>query len=136
MSDTGPHTRALRGFFPFVSGESISMQQAGSAAILARGDVSLENSGSQVLLTNGGASIANGGAQTVLANGDVEISQGGALLTAARQIEVDHGFVGLAVGRDVRLTDSKVLLTPPGALLIAAGLALGIGLAARGRSKS
>lgn len=114
---TSEQVTARMGFFPFVSGEHVEVLQAGAAMISARGDLTLTQGGTQMARVGGDMRVQQGGVQTLLSRGDVSIEQGGVLLGAARSVRVDNGLVGVAVGRDVQLNDSRVLLTQQNAIV-------------------
>ncbi len=118
--------KAHRGFFPVVAGDEVHVEQAGGIAYLSSGDMSLSQGGSRLVVAGGDVSIAQGGSNAVLAGGDVSISQGGGMLVAARSVETDHSYVGVALGGSVTLQDSKVLLDPPAAAALGAGLAIAL----------
>lgn len=102
-------TTARMGFFPMVSGDDVEIQQAGAALISAKGDVHLTQGGAQMVRVAGDMDVRQGGVQTLMSKGDVSVSEGGILVGAARSIRVDNGMVGVALGRDVEITNSRVM---------------------------
>ncbi len=116
--------RVRTGFFPVVAADNVTMTQAGSSAVFSGGDVSLEQAGSNLLVAGGGVDVQQGGAMTMAVMGDATVEQGGALLLGARSVEVRQGFVGLALGGRVEISDSQVLLGPAQAVGLGAGFAL------------
>ena len=111
-------TTAHMGFFPMVSGDQVTVTQAGAVAVMARGDLALTQGGVQMARVHGDTTIRQGGVQTMLSRGDVSIQEGGVLLGAARSIRVDNGLVGVALGRDVELSNSRILLTQQNAAVL------------------
>lgn len=126
-----PTTTAHMGFFPMVSGDQITVTQAGAGVVMARGDLALTQGGIQMARVHGDTTIHQGGVQTMLARGDVSIREGGVLLGAARSVRVENGLVGVAIGRDVDLTNSRVLLTQQNALAMGAVAGLVFALLSR-----
>lgn len=118
------HIVARTGFFPIVAADEVSLTQAGSSAVFSGGDVSLAQAGSNFMLTAGSASIKQGGAITMAALGDVAIEEGGGVIIGAGSVDVTNGFVGIALGRNVSLTDCRLLLGPAQAAAVGAGLGL------------
>jgi hypothetical protein len=124
MNDNEAPTTTRMGFFPLVLGTAVDMQQSGAMAVLARGDVAVSQGGAQMLLAGGNVTIDQGGGQTILSRGDLSIREGGALLAAGATVEVHKGWVGLALGRHIDLTNSRVLLGPLQALSLGAGIGI------------
>jgi hypothetical protein len=120
----GNTTRAHLGFFPFVTGDDVHIERAGSTLVVSRGNMAVTQGGSQVNLVGGSLSVNQGGSQVVLARGNAEFHQAGAGVLAATSATVDHGFVGMVVSPRVTLTDSTVLAGPREAAItgVVAGL--------------
>ena len=55
---------------------------------------------------------------------DVRTRSTSAATVAAGSVKAESGFVGVALGGSVELKDSRVLMTPPQAAALGAGLAL------------
>ena len=121
MTNDSPTPTQLRaGFFPFVSGEHVEITQAGAVAVSAGGDLTLTQAGAQMARVHGNVHVEQGGIQTLLARGDVSVEQGGILVGAAKSVRVEDGFVGVAVGQHVELTNCRVLLTQQNAAVFGA----------------
>ena len=113
-------TVAHTGFFPVVIGTDVRVEQAGGAVFVSKGDLSLSQAGAQAILAGGDVSIQQGGVKTILAKGDVSITEGGALLAAGREVQVRGGWVAVALGLRVDLSNSKVLIGPKQAAVFGA----------------
>jgi len=127
MNDHEPTTTARTGFFPLVSGEVVEMQQCGTMAVLARGDVTLTQGGAQLLLAGGDLTVNQGGGRVIASKGNVSIHQGCALLAGGAKVEAHESWVGIVLGGHVDLTNSRVLLGPVPTL--AMGAAIGVAAA-------
>lgn len=130
-SEVRTHTTARYGFFPIVAADEVSVRQAGVTAAISSGDLTMTQGGGNFAIAGGNLSITMGGSNAILAGGDVEIQQGGAVFLAAKSVNVNQGFVGVALGVDVQLEDSRVLLATPQAA--AFGAALGVVLLVLGK---
>ncbi|MCP4961768.1 MAG: hypothetical protein GY925_21195 [Actinomycetia bacterium] len=134
------------GFFPFVRGNNVRLQRAGSTIAMAQGNLSIERAGSQLMLAGGDVSVTQGGAQAVLAKGDIEITQGGAVVAGAHEVSVSEGVVGIAgahavgvtgsrvgiaVGRNVEINESTVLFGSSAAMATGAAIGFLVGLLLR-----
>jgi lipopolysaccharide assembly outer membrane protein LptD (OstA) len=131
MTETDPRTVVQGGFAPIVSAETVEIHSAGAAAVVAGGDVAVHNAGAQMVVARGDVSIANGGAQTILASGGVQVHQGGAAVMVGGHVEVQRGFVGIALAPRITMSETKLILGPSGALALGVGLAFGAGLVRR-----
>jgi len=118
------HVRAHKGFFGVVAGDEVAVSQAGAGAFLSSGNMSIERGGGRLMVVGGDASISQGGGNAIFAGGDITISQGGGAIVAARSIELERSYVGVALGGSVALTDSTVVMTPATAAAFGAGVAL------------
>lgn len=119
-------TRAHRGFFPVVTGDHVTVQQAGATIVMSRSATSVTQGGAQVMLTGGDATIHQGGANLLAAAGDVTVSQGGAVVAAAGSIDVRNSYLAIALAPSVTLSeDSRILLGPREAAIV--GLAAAVG---------
>ena len=116
----GEHVKVRHGFFPLVTGSSVSVRQAGAAAIVSRGDTDLTQGGAQVVVGGGSTSIHQGGANLLVSGGDVSVTQGGTLVAAARSIGAEQSYLGVVIGSRVDLTDCTVLVGPRQAALFGA----------------
>lgn len=117
-------TEARRGFFPFVKGDQVSIQQAGGVAFVAKDNLQISQGGGQLIGAGNSIAVSQGGSWVMGAGGNVSIDQGGAGIVAAREVRADRSFLGVAVGREVTLTDSRVLVGSVGSLAL--GLATGL----------
>ena len=124
MSDSATHHTAHRGFFPLVAGDNVEVRQAGGYAYFAAEDLSISRGGGTFMVAGRDVSIEQGGANVIVSAGDVSITQGGGGMIAAGSVKAEGGFIGVALGGSVELRDSKVLMTPPQAAALGAGLAL------------
>ena len=121
---------ARRGFFPVVTGDEVSLVQAGATFCLSRGDLgmtqagarlsmaggnlSIREGGSLLTLAGGDASIEEGGSLLLLAGRDVSISEGGAAVVAARQVRAERSFLGFVLGGKIDVADDSTLLIGSG----------------------
>jgi hypothetical protein len=127
-SDSQQHTQLRTGFFPFVSGHDFEITQAGAGVVSAAGDLTLTQGGAQLARVQGNVHVEQGGIQTLLSSGDVSLEQSGFLVGAAKSVRVDNGIVGLAIGRQVELSDCRVLVTQQNAVVfgVVAGVVMAI----------
>ncbi len=125
------HTTARYGFFPVVAADEVTVRQAGVTAALSSGDMSMTQGGGQFAIAGGNLSITMGGSNALLAGGDVDIQQGGALILGARSVSVKQGFVGAVIAGDVKLDESRVLMSTPQAAAL--GAAIGFVILVLGR---
>ena len=125
------HATARYGFFPVVAADEVSVRQAGVTAALSSGDMTMTQGGGNFAIAGGNLSITMGGSNAIIAGGDVAIEQGGAVVLAAKSVDVRQGFVGVVLAGDVRLEESRVLMSTGQAA--AAGAALGFVLLILGR---
>jgi len=121
-SEVRTHTTARYGFFPIVAADEVTVRQAGVTAAICSGDLSMTQGGGNFAVAGGNLSITMGGSNAILAGGDVEIQQGGAVLLAAKSVSVSQGFVGVALGAEVKLEGSRVLLSTPQAAAFGAAI--------------
>ena len=110
MDHASPDVVARRGFFPFVTGQTVDVAQAGGRFFIARGDLTLTQGGGQVLVSGGRTTVTEGGSGLLVSAGDVSIAEGGALVAAAERITVRDSFLGVALGRTIEVSDSRILL--------------------------
>jgi hypothetical protein len=112
------------------------VQLSGSAAglVVAAGDVSILNGGCGPVLTNGNLTIRNGGCGPVIARGNASIEKGGtqAIIAAGGARIGRNAFVGVVASPKVTIEDGgRVLLDSPMAIVVGAGVGLGVALFAR-----
>lgn len=112
------------GFFPIVAGDDVRVERAYTLGAMSSGNLTLAQGGASFVAAAGDVDISQGGAWGLVSAGDVTMNQAGAVGAVAGSISVKDGFVGMAVGRDVTLQDTTVLLT--GAQAAAFGLAFGL----------
>lgn len=112
--------KVRRGFFPLVKADTVSIEQAGAAAILSRGDTDLTQAGAQLVIGGGNTSIHQGGANLLASGGDVSVSQGGAVVAAARSVRAERSYIGLAIARRIELSDCTIVAGPREAALFGA----------------
>jgi hypothetical protein len=113
MNDQTTRVEARRGFFPVVLGDEVSVAQAGGRLFVSRGDIHLSQGGAQRMVARGDVTINQGGAQMLLTGGDVSIREGGAMIAVAANVQARSSYVGLAIGRDVEISDDSTLLFGP-----------------------
>lgn len=96
MADDETHSRveARRGFFPVVIGDQVSVTQAGAQLFIAQGDLS----------------ISQGGGRVMVSGRDASISQGGAGIAVAQRLHAERSYIGLALGKNIELTDDSRLI--------------------------
>jgi hypothetical protein len=125
-----------------------SLEAVGSAVGFANvsGDATLTASAASVLYAKGNISVRQSYTSAVLAGGDMDISQAGAPLIIGKQLSVQqggavvmlsgesavsNGFVGILLSPKATVSeDSRVLIGPKAALIIAAALLGGFGVVA------
>lgn len=117
-------TVVRRGFFPLVTGDEVSVSQAGSNTIISAGDLGITQGGGQALVAGGAVSIHQGGVLALAAGGDVHVEQGGAVAIAAGTVHTKDSFVGVAIAGTLDMDSSRVLLGPVSAA--AAGVAFAV----------
>ncbi|MBT8216405.1 MAG: hypothetical protein HKN74_03390 [Acidimicrobiia bacterium] len=112
-------TTAHRGFFPVVTGEAVTIQQAGATVVMSRSTTSVTQGGAQVMLTGGDAVIHQGGANLLGVAGDASLTQGGAVVAAAGSIEARNSYLGIAIAPSITLSEgSRVLIGPREAAIV------------------
>lgn len=131
MSEQETPTNVRNAFVPLMKGSSIDMQNAGALAILSQGDLTMRQGGAQFIAAGGDLDLREGGAQTIVARGDVTIREGGSLLVAGATVDVTDGWVGVALGPNVNLKGSRVLLAPVQALCFGAGFGVAFAVVRR-----
>ena len=111
-----------------MSGHDFEITQAAAGVVSAAGDLTLTQGGTQLAKVQGNVHVEQGGIQTLLSRGDVSIEQGGILVGAAKSVRVDNGLVGVAIGRQVELSDCRVMVTQQNAVVFGAvaGVAMAI----------
>lgn len=119
-------TEAKRGFFPLIIGDGVSLKQVGAIAVAAKDNIQISQGGGQLVGAGNNVSISQGGAWIMGAGNSVTIDQGGAGVVGARHVRVERSIIGLALGGEVEVSDSKVMIGSGAALLI--GLVLGVTL--------
>ena len=117
-------TEARRGFFPFVTGDQVSLNQGGAMALIAKDNLQITQGGGQIIGAGNSVSVSQGGSWLMGAGGNVNIDQGGTGVLAAREVKADRSFLGLVLGMKVQVEDSRVLIGTAGTAL--AGLAVGL----------
>lgn len=121
-------SKARRGFFPFVVGDEVSVEQAGGLGFVSSGDLRLRQGGGRWIVAGGDLDILQGGGGSLLAAGDVNVQQGGAGLVAGRSVKLDRSYVGVALGGTVEVADESRLVFGSGPTLLVgvlAGMVLG-----------
>ena len=113
MADESVRVEARRGFFPGVLGDEVKVAQAGGRLFVARGDLEISQGGGQRILARGNAAISQGGAQVLMAGGDVTIEQGGAMVAVASSVRASGSHIGMAIGRDVAISDDSTVYFGP-----------------------
>jgi uncharacterized protein YodC (DUF2158 family) len=119
---------AKRGFFPFVIGDEVSVEQGGGLAFVSKGDLRLRQGGGRWIVAGGNLDVVEGGGGSLIAAGDVNVHQGGAGLVAGRSVRLDRSYVGVAFGGKVEVGDESRLVFGSGPSL-AVGLLIGFVLA-------
>jgi hypothetical protein len=126
------NAKIYSGFFPYVSAAEVSMTQAGAGVIVTSGDVDIRQAGANAMIVGGDVSLRQGGSQLMIASGDVSVTQGGAGLAVGRTVDARSSIIGIAVGREVTITDdSKVVFEPRSAAAFGAGVAVALFLLRR-----
>jgi hypothetical protein len=115
---------ARQGFFPLVTGDKVDLTQAGSLAVMVSGSASFRQAGANFCFVGGNVESTQSGSNMTIAAGNVSMHQSGSGVVAALEVEVQEGFIGAVFARDVKLENSRVLLTPPQAAAFGAGLGL------------
>ncbi len=126
-------TEAKRGFFPLVIGDRVSLKQGGAVALVAKDNLEISQGGGQLIGAGNRVSISQGGGWVIGAGGSVAIDRGGAAILGARHVRVERSIIGIALGGDVEVEDSRVVLGSGAALMI--GLVLGVILGCLGVSR-
>lgn len=116
-------TEARRGFFPFVTGDQVSLSQGGAIALVARDDLQVSQGGSQVIGAGNRINVTQGGSWLMGAGSTITVDQGGAGIIGARNVRAERSFVGVVFGRRVEVEGSKVLVGSSGSFV--AGLVVG-----------
>lgn len=111
-------TEARRGFFPFVTGDQVSLRQGGAMALVARDNLQITQGGGQLIGAGNSVSVSQGGSWLLGAGGSVVIDQGGAGIVGARSVTADRSFVGVALGGKVEIESSRILVGSAGSFLI------------------
>ncbi len=126
-----PPTSVRNGFVPVIKGGTVDMRNAGALAVLAHADINIREGGALVMLAGGDLSVEQGGAQMMLARGNIAMNDAGAMFATGATVEVVDGWVGIAVGRRVDISNSRVLLGPFQALGFGVGLGISLSFARR-----
>ena len=121
-------TEAKRGFFPFIIGDEVSLEQGGALVLAAKDNLSVSQGGGQIVGAGNNVSVSQGGSWVMGAGNTISVHQGGGAIVAARNVTIDRSFLGIALGR-VSIRDSRVLLASPWSVFVGSILGLVIGFA-------
>lgn len=124
-----------------VYGNEIDVAQSGAVAFVAANDLHVEQGGGSALVAGNRITVHKGGGSLVASGAGISIHQGGAGIAIAPEITFEKSFVGLAVGKSVKIgEDSRVIIGSKEAavlgLCVVAGSALARLVGRRVRSMS
>ena len=121
-------TEAKRGFFPFVIGEEVSLEQGGAMILAAMDNMSVSQGGGQIIGAGNSMTVSQGGSWIMGAGSSISVDQGGGGVLAARSIKADRSFLGIVLGQKVEVKDSRVLIGSVGAAVagFAGGFMVGL----------
>ncbi len=122
-------TEAKRGFFPFITGDHVSLRQGGAIALVAKDNLEITQGGGQLIVAGNSVRVSQGGSWMIGAGGGVVIDQGGAGIAGAREVRAERSILGIVLGRSVEIQDSRVIIGSGGALAI--GVLLGVMIGSR-----
>lgn len=128
-------TEARRGFFPFITGDQVSLKQGAALALVAKSNLQITQGGGQIIGAGNSVSVSQGGSWIMGTGGNVTIDQGGSGVLAARDVRADRSFLGIVLGVNVSVEDSRVLIGSAGSAVAGFAIGLILGLL-RGRAGS
>ena len=117
-------TEARRGFFPIVVGDQVSLQQGGAVVLAAKDNLQVSQGGGQLIGAGNSISVSQGGSWIMGAGSGITVDQGGAGLIAGRHVRANRSVVGVVIGANVEVEDSKVIVGS--GLTLMTGIALGM----------
>lgn len=110
---------AYQGFFPVVSGESVSVTQAGGLVFAAAHDLTLREGGGQLIAAGNNLDLSEGGGMVLAAGNRLSVNDGGAMVAVSPNIEVRRGMVGIALAAHLDIADdSRVVVDVKAAAVI------------------
>lgn len=129
-------TEARRGFFPFITGDEVTLEQGGAIALVGKDSLQITQGGGQIIGAGNSVSVSQGGSWVLGAGGSVTIDQGGAGVLAARHVKADRSFLGIVLGGEVQVENSRLLIGSTGSALAGFAVGLIVGILARRASAS
>ncbi len=115
--------------FANISGDA-TVTASAAAVTYAKGNVTVRQSYTSAVLAGGDMDISQAGAPLIVGK-QLSVQQGGALVMLSGEAAVSNGFVGILLSPKATVSeDSRVLIGPKAALIIAAALLGGFGVVA------
>jgi hypothetical protein len=115
--------------FANITGDA-TLTASASPIVYAKGNISVRQSYTSAVLAGGDMDISQAGAPLIIGK-QLSVQQGGALVMLSGESTVSNGFVGILLSPKATVSqDSRVLIGPKAALIIAAALLGGFGIVA------
>jgi hypothetical protein len=115
--------------FANISGDA-TVTASAAAVTYAKGNVTVRQSYTSAVLAGGDMDISQAGAPLIIGK-QLSVQQGGALVMLSGESTVSNGFVGVLLSPRATVSeDTRVLIGPKAALIIAAALLGGFGIVA------